>query len=214
MLARLHLVRHGEVHNPDGLVYADLPGFHLSDLGRRQAEAAAAHLATERIAAVVASPLDRAQETAAPIAAAVGIAVTGDERLTEWGLSGRWAGVPWADLDTHFPGELAAYARTPDDLPFSPESIDAVAARMAAVVTDLGARHPGETAVIVSHQDPVQALRLALRGIALAALGDDKPVHACVITLQPAGDRWVEVASWRPPLGGAAFPPPQSPRSL
>lgn len=207
MLHRLHLVRHGEVHNPDGLVYADLPGFHLSDLGREQAGSAAAHLGGSTVDAIVCSPLDRARETAAPIAHALALTVEIDDRLTEWGLSSRWAGVPWADLDHHFPGEIAAYTRTPHDLPFSPESIAAVAQRMEAAVADLGARHPGGTAVVVSHQDPVQALRLGLRGLDLAALNTDKPGHACVITLERSAGEWRETASWLPPLAGAVFPP-------
>ena len=66
---RVHVMRHGEVHNPGGILYGRLPGFHLSDRGRAQAEAVADALAGRDIVAVIASPLQRAQETAAPIAA-------------------------------------------------------------------------------------------------------------------------------------------------
>ena len=61
-------MRHGEVHNPERILYGRLPGYHLSDRGRRQAQAVADSLADNDIVAVVASPLQRAQETAAPIA--------------------------------------------------------------------------------------------------------------------------------------------------
>ncbi|HEX5631184.1 MAG TPA: histidine phosphatase family protein, partial [Acidimicrobiia bacterium] len=154
MLARLHLVRHGEVHNPDGVVYSDLPGFPLSILGRHQAEQAADHLADSGATVVATSPLQRATETAGFIGRRLGIDPQEFSGLTEWGLSLRWAGTVWERLEERFPGELAQYFAHPDNLPFSPESLGEAAARTAAVVTALGATHPGAVAVVVSHQDP------------------------------------------------------------
>jgi len=66
----VHLLRHGEVHNPTGVLYGRLADFHLSELGRQMAETVAAHLADHDVALVVASSLARAQEMAAPIARA------------------------------------------------------------------------------------------------------------------------------------------------
>ena len=67
----IHFVRHGKVYNPDHLLYERLPDFHLSDLGRRMAQATATYLArnpqTNTIAAVYSSPLDRTRETAGAI---------------------------------------------------------------------------------------------------------------------------------------------------
>jgi broad specificity phosphatase PhoE len=194
VLRRIHLVRHGEVENPGHVVYADLPGFHLSELGRRQADAAAARLgAIARGAPVVSSPLERAVETALIIARAVGTEPQIDPGLTEWRLGQRWAGTAWEDLPDRFPGELEAYLAHPADLPFSPESIAEVAERMTAVVGRLGAGHPnaGE-AILVSHQDPLQAVRLRLTGRPLSALPVAKPGHAEVLTLDAAGGRWIE----------------------
>lgn len=198
MLHTLHLVRHGEVHNPDHVVYADLPGFTLSDLGMRQAQAATAHLADRGADVVVASPLERAVETAAIVARGLEVPVTTDERLTEWRLSNRWAGVRWDDLPERFPGELEAYLATPDVLPFSPEPLADVADRGAAAIAELGARHPGAAAVVVSHMDPVQALRLHLVGRPLAELGDNPPGHATVITLVSDNGAWREASVWTP----------------
>jgi broad specificity phosphatase PhoE len=79
----VHLMRHGEVENPEGILYGRLPGYHLSDLGRRMAERVADHLASRDVTYVVASPLERAQETATPIAKAHGLDVATDERLIE-----------------------------------------------------------------------------------------------------------------------------------
>ncbi|HUG74535.1 MAG TPA: histidine phosphatase family protein [Acidimicrobiia bacterium] len=200
MLTRLHLVRHGEVLNPEGLVYADLPGFPLSPLGRDQARDAARHLAGSGTTAVVSSPLDRAVETAGIIADALDLTVTIDPRLTEWDLARRWAGVAWSDLPTVFPGELESYLEHPHDLPFSPETIGAVAERMAAVVHDLERAHPGGIAVAVSHQDPVQALRLHLRGLPLDRLPDGPPPLASVTSLEPGDPSWTEVSRWAPAI--------------
>lgn len=79
----VHLMRHGEVENPSGVLYGRLPGYHLSDLGRKMADRVAEHLAGRDITHVVASPLERAQETAAPIGAVLGLDVASDGRLIE-----------------------------------------------------------------------------------------------------------------------------------
>ncbi len=80
---RVHLIRHGEVHNPDGILYGRLPGFRLSETGQGQAVAAAELLAGRDIVAVIASPLQRAQETATPIAARHGLPIDTDHDLIE-----------------------------------------------------------------------------------------------------------------------------------
>lgn len=200
VLKRLHLVRHGEVLNPEELVYADLSGFPLSPLGRAQARRAARHLAGSGANAVVSSPLDRAVETASIVADALDLAVTIDPRLTEWELARRWAGVAWDDLPAVFPGELESYLEHPHDLPFSPETIRAVAERMAEVVHDLGRAHPGGIAVAVSHQDPLQALRLRLLDLPMDQLPADPPPLASVTSLEPGDPSWTEVSRWSPPI--------------
>ena len=82
-LTVVHLMRHGEVHNPDRVLYGRLDGFHLSELGREMAALVAAHLETNDITHVVASPLERAQETAAPIAAGHDLQIATDVRVIE-----------------------------------------------------------------------------------------------------------------------------------
>jgi broad specificity phosphatase PhoE len=214
VLRALHLVRHGEVHNPDHVVYADLDGFGLSDIGRTQAIAAARHLRLASCDAIVTSPLDRAVETAAPIASATNLTPITDDRLTEWALGIRWAGVGWDDLPDRFPGELEAYLVEPTDLDFASESIDQVVARMAQVVIELGSEHPGGTAVVVSHQDPIQALRLFLTNRPLAGLHLDKPGHGSVITLQSTHLGWSEASEWVPEIASEPFPPLDDPDRL
>ena len=79
----VHLMRHGEVANPDGILYGRLDGYHLSDLGRRMADRVADHLASRDVTHVVASPLERAQETATPVAKSHGVDLATDGRLIE-----------------------------------------------------------------------------------------------------------------------------------
>ena len=77
----VHLLRHGEVHNPEGVLYGRMDGFHLSDLGRRMAERVAEVVGERDIVHMRTSPLERAQETAAPLAAARGLTPVLDPRV-------------------------------------------------------------------------------------------------------------------------------------
>ncbi|MEA2498815.1 MAG: hypothetical protein QOH26_1220, partial [Actinomycetota bacterium] len=79
----VHLVRHGEVENPKGVIYGRLPGYHLSERGKLQAAAAAERLEDEAVGVVWASPLERAQETAAAIAERHDVTIVTDDRLIE-----------------------------------------------------------------------------------------------------------------------------------
>ena len=180
-----YLLRHGEVDNPDGIVYADLDGFGLSERGRDQVVEAGRRLPAG--AAIVSSPLERAAETAAILGAGLDTSVTIDPGLTEWRLMNRWAGHRWATIDTDFPGELTAYLDHPERLSFSEESLGVLAERVATAVR----RHRAGTAgalVIVSHQDPIQAARLMLTGRPLAELHHDKPGHAEIVSLDGDAD--------------------------
>ena len=206
VLDRLFLVRHGEVLNPNHVVYADLPGYGLSSRGHRQAAETAEHLRSSGASVLVASPLQRAVETATPISLALGVPLMLDERLVEWRLSNRWAGVTWEDVDDTFPGELSAYLSHPHDLAFSPESIAEAAQRVIDVVRDLGDQHPGATAIVVGHQDPTQGARLSLTGRSLADLHRDKPDHGTAIELI-ASRPWREVGRWDPLSTATPFPP-------
>src|SRR5262249_8543420 len=81
--AIVHLVRHGEVENPEGVLYGRLPGYHLSETGRLMAKAAADCLAGRDVTVLRSSPLERALETAEPIAAEFGLTASVDDRLIE-----------------------------------------------------------------------------------------------------------------------------------
>lgn len=161
-------------------------------------------MADAEIAAVISSPLERAVQTAHAIAYRHDLEPVTDGLLTEWRLATRWAGIVWEDLPERFPGELEAYLAHPHDLEFSPESITEVAARMTAAVDRWVTATEGDL-VLVAHQDPVQAARLALTGRSLATLLADKPGHASVTTLRQTTSGWEEIGYWEP--AGTPFPP-------
>jgi broad specificity phosphatase PhoE len=197
MARNVHLVRHGEAHNPAEVVYDSLPGFPLSETGIGQARAVSRYLGSQPIVAVWCSPLQRALETAVPIAGRNGVPVLVDEDLIEWSLLSRWAGTKWADLPTAYPGELETYLDHPDRLDFGDETLDMLAQRMTAAIKRIEARSDAGDVVVVGHQDPIQAARLALTGRSLSGLHTDKPTHASVTTLVP-GASWQELSFWEP----------------
>jgi broad specificity phosphatase PhoE len=158
----VHLMRHGEVHNPTGVLYGRLPGFHLSDLGREMAGAVGAHLGDHDVTVVVASPLDRAQETAAPIASAHGLEIVMDKRVVEAGnyFEGKTFGV--GDGSLRYPKHWAKLVN-----PFKPswgEPYREIAERMLAAIDDARRLARGHEAVVVSHQLPVWTVRSKLEG--------------------------------------------------
>lgn len=197
MATMVHLVRHGEVDNPRHLVYADLPGFRLSELGNIQAKQAARFLSSRPVVAVWSSPLERAIETAQAIAARHQLPVRIDDELTEWLLSSRWSGIRWEDLPVRMPGELDSYLAHPWDLEFTPETLEELAERVAAVAGRLAEEHPSGDVVIVGHQDPIQAARLRLTGADHRLHQQSKPSHAAVISFRP-GTPWEELGLWEP----------------
>ncbi|GGG55267.1 histidine phosphatase family protein [Kocuria dechangensis] len=166
----VHLLRHGQVANPDRLVYGRLPNYHLTELGARMAEAAAAELAARvgggsRIVHLVSSPLLRARETAAPVARELDLPVHPDERIIE--------------PRNHFEGlhvdgpELLKPRHWPHLLnPLRPswgEPYRHQVARMAEAVLDAGRTAverggDGAEAVLVSHQLPIWLTRRSAEG--------------------------------------------------
>ncbi len=197
MAELVHLVRHGEVHNPREVVYASLPGFHLSASGLRQTEEAERYLADRPLRAVWSSPLRRAMQTAKNLAAPHRLEMNVHSELGEWKMLDRWAGHRWDQLSELFPGELEAYLQNPLDLPFATESLRQMAARMAKAVEKAAASGAGGEVAVVGHQDPIQAVRLALTGQPLDRLFNDRPPHCAVITLRP-GKPWAELRKWVP----------------
>ena len=166
----IHLLRHGEVHNPDGVLYGRLPGYGLSERGHAMAETVAAYLAgagahdgapaRRDVVAVIASPLQRAQETAEPIAKAFGLTIDTDERLIE--AENHFQGLKFGVGD----GSLRHVRHWPHlRNPFRPswgEPYDEQVRRVLAAVDDARIAAAGHEAVLVSHQLPVWVTRLSV----------------------------------------------------
>jgi broad specificity phosphatase PhoE len=201
----IHLVRHGHVENPDRVLYGRLPGFNLSARGRAQAELLGRHFERIPLAAVVASPLERAQQTAAAIAAPHGLEVESDQRLIESssmfeGVAGplgwyilRHPGLWWRLRDQ----------RTPS---WGERNVD-MAERVQAVVTMTRDRYPGQQLVLVSHQAPIWVARLAYERRPLGHwVGRRRCSLASVTTLEfddDSLDRLVYAEPAAAPLAGA-----------
>jgi broad specificity phosphatase PhoE len=160
----VHLVRHGEVYNPEGILYGRLPGWHLSARGREMAARVGEFMRRAELTHLRCSPLERAQETMAPIAAHhAALAVVTDERLTEAGnvFQGEIFG----------PGNKALWKPSAWRFLVNPlkpswgEAFDEIAERMrAAVAAARDAAGPGGEALIVSHQLPIWMARLDAEG--------------------------------------------------
>ncbi len=149
------LVRHGQTPTTGKLLPGRAPGLHLSETGQGQAEGVARRLADVKITAIYASPLERTRETAAPLAAALGLKVKVDKGLLEADI-GDWTGQ-----------ELKAVAKTPEwkvvhaypsgfRFPGG-ESFVEMQARTVSALDCLRRAHPGETIVAVSHADVIKA---------------------------------------------------------
>ncbi|MGW4893758.1 histidine phosphatase family protein [Kitasatospora sp. NPDC004240] len=150
-------MRHGEVHNPEGILYGRLPGYRLSELGRRMADRVAEDLAGRDITHVVASPLERAQETAEPIAKAHGLDLAVDDRLIEADniFQGKTFGVGDGSLKN--PGHWK-YLTNPFKPSWGEPYLDQVVRMMGALGAARDAAR-GHEAVCVSHQLPIWIVR-------------------------------------------------------
>lgn len=158
----VHLMRHGEVHNPTGILYGRLPGFRLSAQGEKQALRVAEYLADRDIVHVVASPLERAQQTAGPIVDSHRLELVTDDRLIE--ADNKFEGLKVAVGD----GALRSPQHWPKLWnPFEPswgEPYLKIAHRMLGAVQRARASAAGHEAVCVSHQLPVWTIRRFLEG--------------------------------------------------
>lgn len=143
------------------------PGLHLADEGRAQAEAVATRIAELRRppAAVYASPLERAVETARPIAAALGLRVRTERGLLECDF-GQWTGAKLATLRRRREWRQVQYLPSSFTFPGG-ESFADMQHRMTGTIDRLAHHHLGETFVAVSHADPIKALAAAVAGVPL-----------------------------------------------
>lgn len=161
------LVRHGTTPTTGKLLPGRAAGLHLSEAGRAQAERVASGIAAldPRPVAVYASPLERARETAGPIARALGVRVRTERGLVELDI-GEWTGMSLKRAARR--SEWDAVQRWPTGFTFpGGESFAGLLARSTDAVARLVRAHPGEVVVAVSHADPIRALVAAAAGVPL-----------------------------------------------
>ena len=178
----IHLMRHGEVHNPEGILYGRLPGYHLSTLGHQMAQQVADVLSASGhdITRVITSPLERARETGAPTAAAFGLAPTTDARLIEAGNSFEGVAVNRNRWILAHPAYWGSYVN-----PLRPswgEPYREIVERMrGAVVAALDVAE-GHEALLVSHQLPIWTMRSFVEGRSLAHDPRRRQCALCSVT--------------------------------
>ncbi|OMC57059.1 bifunctional RNase H/acid phosphatase [Mycobacterium sp. IS-836] len=160
---RLLLLRHGQTELSVERRYSGRGNPALTEVGRQQAQAAARYLAERGgIAAVLSSPLQRAYDTAATAAKALGLDVTVDDDLIETDF-GAWEGLTFAEASQHDPELHRRWLRDTSTLPPDGESFDGVLDRVCRVRDRIVAAHEGATVLVVSHVTPIKMLlRLAL----------------------------------------------------
>lgn len=162
MKTTVHLLRHGEVHNPNGILYGRSDGYHLSERGRAMADRVADRIGDRDIAHIVSSPLERARETAAPLAAVRGLTVQVDDRVIE--SSNIFEGRPFDMQDSILRQPQVWKALWNPFRPSWGEPYKAVVARMWPAVLDARETAQGHEAVVVSHQLPIWITRLKAEG--------------------------------------------------
>jgi probable phosphoglycerate mutase len=163
-MTRLLLVRHGATELSAEDRFSGSVGVDLSDEGRRQAAALAQRIADDAIHAVYASPLGRAHETAAILAAPHRLAVAPRDGLREIS-HGHWEGLRRREVEERFPDEYAAWEEDP--FTFAPqggESGVSVLARALPVVREIVVAHPGQTVLVVSHKATLRLILSSLLG--------------------------------------------------
>ncbi|MGO3885249.1 MAG: histidine phosphatase family protein [Mycetocola sp.] len=198
---RIHLVRHGEVHNPEHVLYGRLEGFRLSERGRLMTRAAADELiaAGDPVRTLIVSPLQRTQESAEPIAESFRLEPTIDERVIE--------------PSNFFEGtQIRRALRNPinwlvlrrPSVPSWGEPYTSIVDRMMAAITDAWEAADGGDVAIVSHQLPIWMVHRHVNGLPLK---HDPRERRCALssitTLERSGDAFVEVG-YRDPAAALA----------
>ncbi|KRE95622.1 hypothetical protein ASG76_08315 [Nocardioides sp. Soil774] len=207
----VHLLRHGEVHNPRGVLYGRRDGFHLSDLGNKMAERIAETIGDRDIVHMRTSPLERARETGAPLAAVRGLTPVIDPRVIE--SSNKFEGVNFSDGAMTFVKRPSLLRHMYNPLkPSWGEPYDEIAGRMVAAIHDARDAARGHEAVVVSHQLPIWTTRLFLEKRSYLHHPKTRQCTLCSLTsVVFDGDRMVQVLYSEPagdliPVGDRSAP--------
>ncbi|MFK4852234.1 histidine phosphatase family protein [Microbacterium sp. ZW T6_19] len=198
--SRLHLVRHGEVRNPGRVLYGRLPGYGLSEAGRRMTWAAAEHVRDfdRPVTSLIASPLQRTQESAEPFTEIFGLTPVLDERVIEPANVFEGTRMRRSLMDPRNWWHL----RRPS-VPSWGEPYSSIAERMLSAMDEAWHAAPDGDVVVVSHQAPIWITHLRVAGLPLR---HDPRTRRCalssVTSFERVGDVWREVDYAEPAAGG------------
>lgn len=188
----VHLIRHGEVHNPGKILYGRLPGYRLSDRGRAMAEATAEAFAGHDVAYVACSPLQRTRETCEPVTRVTGLEPVIDPDVLEAGNTFEGLHVRGWDSDLWNPRYWPRLRRP--GVPSWGEPYEEIADRMFAAIGRAREAAEGREAIIVTHQLCVVAAARRARGLSLAHNPADRQCDLSSVTsLVFLGDAIVDV---------------------
>lgn len=193
----VHLLRHGEVDNPQRVLYGRLPNFYLSKLGLEMADRAANFFQDKDLVKVISSPLERAQQTASPTAEKLGLEIVHDPRIIE--ATNVFEGKRVSVGDGALKNPLNWWHLRNPWLPSWGEPYQEVATRMRAAVLSAKEMAPGREIVLVSHQLPIYIARLAFEGRNLVHSPRKRECSlASVTSLSFLGDQFEDVQYHEP----------------
>jgi len=184
------LIRHGDNDYLGRALAGWTPGVHLNARGREQAERLAERLSSSGAAAVYSSPLERARETAEPIARRLGVEVRISEALGEMRI-GEWTGRTFEELRQDKRWRLFNAFRGGARIPGG-ETMLEVQHRMAAAIEEMRCAHPEGTVIAVSHADPIRAILCHYLGMPLDLIHRLEIGTASVSVIR-LGDDWAQV---------------------
>jgi broad specificity phosphatase PhoE len=188
-MTTLLLIRHAETDAVGHLLSGWQPGWHLNARGKQQAEDLGRKLAHTPLRAVYSSPLERAVETALPIANSHGLSIEQNRDLGELGL-GEWEGLLLDDLQGREDWRLFNASREHASPPGG-ESVREAQQRMLDCLARLVRRHPDEQIAAVSHGDPLRGVICHLLGKSLDYMLEFEIEPASVSRVEVKGEEWV-----------------------
>lgn len=189
-MTRFYVMRHGETEwNRDGNRYCGRSDIGLSELGKEQAERAAPWIGAVRMDRIIASDRLRAYETALPAAAALGLPIERDERVTEIDF-GRWEGLRPSEITAMYPESWHSWLSDPEHTPagVSGETASQVFERLDRFFKETTRKHPHENILVVSHSTAMRIYAVGLLGGPLRHYRQLVQSNAGIVVLDSAED--------------------------
>jgi probable phosphoglycerate mutase len=181
------LIRHGLTDAVGHRITGRLPGVHLNDVGRGQAARLPVRLAKWKIDAIYSSPLERARETAAPVAEQLALPVELDISLAEFDF-GDWSGTLLAELDQREDWQRFCRFRSSLRAPGG-EMLPDVVTRFVSALQSMAEKHPDQIVAVFSHADAIKAALMHYLPVPLDFLHrfDISPASISIVRLQEWG---------------------------